>query len=318
MSEDASAQSTAVAAANRLEEQFRLTLSWRAKARREEDPSLPQAEACYAALRDAQHRRVGWLAGRLRNALDRQEALNQQLARGKVSPARANRLHRGLHQRMARCREEIELGNRLLKAVRPEDLGGFIDLAPAEYRKRMGRPTPRLWQRTAQRLDRQDRVALVITGVVLAGALLFGAYVTLWERELAVEVLPAGHGVFVVKCTNNSAQPIVFHAPWADARDEAGRWEYGTQVFIRENANQRFRLLPSEGPAWSHEGRPTYLAGPVSIPPGLTVAFRLELGNLELPSENYDALRITVSGASGRPVYVYTYRNPREETAEAA
>ena len=306
MSDDPSGQDPREGAGSRLEERFRLALSWREKARCEGGTAQAAAESCYERLCETQHHRVAWAAGRLRNAHDRQQTLQRQVARREVGAARANRLNRGLHQRIEACRREIALGNRLLRAESPADLGGFIDLPMGAYRRRIGRQEPRI----LRRFDRQDRVALVIAAVFLVASVAVGAYFTLWEREVGFEVLPTAEpNVLLVQCTNHGAQPVTLHVPWGEGRETAGRWQYGLKVLVREKPAQRFRLLPSEGPAWTHEGRATHLTGPIDVAPGLTIRLRLDIGKLNLPSGGYDAVRVVASRASGRTVYVYTHRN---------
>jgi hypothetical protein len=222
-------------------------------------------------------------------------ALRKALASGK-----------GDTDKVAALRAEIAYYNTLLRAESADDIGGPADLPLDAYPAALdalglpwhARPVHRTARLMAY-LSPSDRRILAVLPLCVLVAVLGVLYLTRWRGDVRFDFAPGADGSVSVTCANDTASPIVFYAPWpGDAPSrELGR-SYGLHLYLQEAEDGDYRLFPSFGHGWYHQGVSTSTVEPIPIAPGLSteVIFRPEELALTQPPTG---LRVVATGKGG-------------------
>ncbi|MCX5768754.1 MAG: hypothetical protein NTZ09_00565, partial [Candidatus Hydrogenedentes bacterium] len=265
-------------------ERLRRALSYREKALREaaeagEESSrfaaashAREAERLLPGVRDEVSREAGRLGKRLQRALAQQEQLVARVAEGALRPAKANRLNRKLAGQIDQIRGQAAEFNRCLQAVSSEELGGFCEMALADY--------PRAIRKTPPRIPIKPTPAgfALWIGMVALAVLASLYYLDYFKvvPPVALEVAKgeASSGGIRVMCRNDSQSPILLYVPWHGpiAAETAGAGDltsYGLAVYVRERNSRQFRLFPVTVSAWTYQGRTLQEGGPIEVAPRL-------------------------------------------------
>lgn len=293
------------------ERQRRLLLSWREEARRHgATKSFLEAERRLNLLHRRDQQTLRQLAATLQHTLERQNRLIARIKAGALSPEKANQRNRRLTVEIEGLRSEITRLNKLFSAQSSDDLGGIVKLPLTEYPSAVGSCRPPLWTPLTPR----DRRQIIAAGVLLVVSVLAVLRLTLWREGVEFQLIPPGsvQGLMLLRCTNQTAYPIVLCAPARPTATLHARMRvFNIDLFGKTAADDKFQLFPDTGDAWNYQGMPTSRIEPIIVNPGLSAELTLDPARLPSLGAPLQTLQATCSLTPGKRVYKAVITIPR-------
>lgn len=252
--------------------------------------------------------------------------LPERIVDGKLDARKANNASSELAVAISRAEEEINRCDALLGMIRDEDetvtpnlplfqyaltWREFQESSPSTPENKETAPpeppSPRPKSIAAfwRRMDRSDRIALVLAALlsvcILTGGFL---YMYVWGR-LSVEIIPLDRYQYTVRFVNTYGEPLTLQVPY----DGTGLPEetpalYGVSVTITDTARNN-QPLESTNPTWLYKDQPADLYGPILVPPVSSVELTLHIPPGEIP-EGSASLRLAIYRAPHKRYTVKT------------
>ncbi len=290
-----------------LQRRIQLLLSWREQAGkllRQSPPGVATSRMYQAHARQADfylRRTVGTHHGlieklglELQAALAESARIDERARAGRIREADANMAKQEIERRVERLRLEITAYNTLLRARRSSDAGGFIELPIAEYAAKLGiLPIVRIragW-------ERRHFIGIVVLAIVCV----VGGW-AYYREEAAVRITCSGarSGSPVVAVsltlTNDSHASAQLYVPWpvpppsTELENPCGLF-----VYARQTGAEDFRLVPTYPAEWQHLGAALTGFGTISLPPGVSETFTLNVSAMRARLKDLEAVRVEVT-----------------------
>ncbi len=274
---------------------------------------IKDAEAQIARLRDTVRTESVRLANELRMALDEKERLRASVRAGRTSPQAANKTARRLAARIEALRTSIAEFNALHAARTPDALGGFIDLALERYSPVM-QEEPRPQPKAAPQTNRPYSAAIILlaaaAGLVIVVFLVSPIIPIGGEVRCDAKLSGSSSHTILLTCHNDRKVPITFHVLWPEGRPERSKrynasTQYGLTLYVREEGDAQWRLMPTPEGCWRHHGLPIPGQSTFTIDPGFSLDLTLDARRLTHLGTTPQAIKLEFARSDGHLITTF-------------
>lgn len=258
--------------------------------------------------------------------------LPERIADGKLDARRANKMSAELAGAISKATEEIDRCEALLGMIRSEEetvtpnlplfqyalsWREFQESSPSVPKNKKTAPPenhlprPKSLAAFWRRMDRSDRIALILA-TLLSACILTGGflYMYVWGR-LTVEIIPVDRQQYTVRFVNTYGEPIALQVPYdgTGLPDETPVL-YGVSVALTDTARNE-QAHESANVSWFYKDQPADLYGPILVPPVSSVELTLHIPPGEIP-DGGASLRLVVYKAPHRRYAVKAITIPED------